>query len=330
MRDLATEKLDRIRKSNQAYYDAQSNTKEVDKLSEDVEKTRTLIIKSMHGLGDNINQRAFIKELGREVYLDTPWPELYSDLPYVKIVKCDTMLRTQVKNIKRQAETIYSTAPTKDLLVLKVFYTTRDLQTGSQLKRFWQQFGVKPKVFDLPDFGRPDFLKLVPPGMRVAVIRPATIRKEWMAASRNPDPAYLAQAAITLMQQGYFVISVADTEPGVEWIIGDEPPADLKFHRGELMVTQLLGLCQNADALVGGHGWLTHFAMSAKKKALIIMGGYGGDNSPAQIADPDFIDNSCITFILPDNYCKCTTMIHPCIKTITGFEDKVRTWIRGL
>src|SRR5665213_2628659 len=130
MRDLATEKLDRIRKSNQAYYDAQSNTKEVDKLSEDVEKTRTLIIKSMHGLGDNINQRAFIKELGRECYLDTPWPSLYADLPFVKIVKCDTMLRTQVKNIKRQAETIYSTAPTKDLLVLKaVSYTHLTLPT---------------------------------------------------------------------------------------------------------------------------------------------------------------------------------------------------------
>ena len=46
-----------------------------------------MIVRGMKGLGDNIYQRAFVKRLPGPVYLETPWPELYEDLPGVKFVR---------------------------------------------------------------------------------------------------------------------------------------------------------------------------------------------------------------------------------------------------
>ena len=57
---------------------------------------------SMKGLGDNIYQRAFVKEYvkkHRNISLDTPWPEIYKDIPNVNFIRPQTNLRTQSKNI---------------------------------------------------------------------------------------------------------------------------------------------------------------------------------------------------------------------------------------
>lgn len=49
----------------------------------------------------------------------------------------------------------------------------------------------------------------------VAVIRPATVRKEWANPARNPDPKYLADAARELRKH-FYVVSLADLEEGEE------------------------------------------------------------------------------------------------------------------
>ena len=58
----------------------------------------------MHGLGDNIYQRAHVRQAvanGSEIYLTTPWPQLYADLPGVRCVRPNSHLRTQAKNEKQ-------------------------------------------------------------------------------------------------------------------------------------------------------------------------------------------------------------------------------------
>ena len=57
-----------------------------------------IYIAGMMGLGDNIYQRSFIKLLDGDIYLRTPWPEIYKDLRNVFPVKSETILRTQRKN----------------------------------------------------------------------------------------------------------------------------------------------------------------------------------------------------------------------------------------
>src|ERR1035437_879363 len=61
---------------------------------------REILIRGMLGLGDNILQRPFVRAAAAQyddVYLETPWPELYCDLP-VHLCKRPTSLRSQVKN----------------------------------------------------------------------------------------------------------------------------------------------------------------------------------------------------------------------------------------
>src|SRR5215467_8128712 len=77
-----------------------------------IKPKRPLLIQGQWGLGDNIYARPFVKKLceHREVYLDTPWPEIYEDLP-VKFILKPRRLRTQMKNVDRQPETRWAPLP---------------------------------------------------------------------------------------------------------------------------------------------------------------------------------------------------------------------------
>lgn len=290
----------------------------------------TLVIRGLRGLGDNINQRAFLKELDFDFYLDTPWPELYSDIPHAKLIPCATTLRTQNKNLARQPAGRFVEAPIDNYTLLNVSYGTRDLAVGSMYQALSRIFGgIRPKSFALPQFKFPqDKVEKHP---KIAVIRPATVRKEWAAVSRNPSPEYLKQASQILLEKGYYLISIADLEENQEWLLEPRPLAQLELHRGELNVEELIGLCRGADLLVGGHGFISHIALAEKVPAAIIMGGFFGDNRPATVADPEFMDVSPIHFLLPDTPCMCTVMSHTaCDKTISKFSEKFTTWLDGL
>lgn len=186
-----------------------------------------MIVRGMKGLGDNIYQRAFVKRLQGPVYLETPWPELYEDLPGVKFVKAETPLRTQAKNMALQQDARWENPPRGS--VVTVQYGTAGIVTGMR-----RCFGVAPGSFDLPDFGPS------PVSGRYIVVRPATVRAEWIAEARNPLTMYIAEAAEAARAAGYRVISVADLEAGKEWAVGKLPPADEIYHAGEFNVRQLM------------------------------------------------------------------------------------------
>lgn len=328
---MDVQKMENIILANRRLADEKRNNRQIEFIT-DQYKNDNIIIHTMRGLGDSINQRAFVKALDCKVFLDTPWPEIYEDLPNVTFVRCNTSLRTQSKNIERQSTNRFVDEPPENCVHLNIMYGTRDLQNGgSMYKKMAYQFGVKPTVFDLPDFKKHcpiigGIVKDITKEIKLAVIRPATIRKEWSAIARNPDPKYLYEAAEILLENNYCVVSICDLEPDLEWIIGKEPPASLRYHKGELNIKELIGLVQSADVLVGGHGWLTHAAVSGKKPMLVIAGGYGGDNSPEQVADSFFTDTSMLTWLLPDNYCKCSDMKHECNKEISNSRRKILNW----
>lgn len=267
-----------------------------------------MIIHSMKGLGDNVYQRAFIKALPKPIYLDTPWPEIYSDIPGVHFIRPQTTLRTQAKNIARHADWVMP--PTRQ--------PTRQVRYGAEgiIPGMTACFGVAPGAFDLPP------LPPSPEQGKYVVVRPATVRSEWRADTRNPASLYIDLAARRASENGYKVISVADLVEGVEWVADYEPYADVKYHKGELPVEQLLSLVANASAVIGGIGWLVPAALAAKVPAWIICGGQGGFNSPQQICPP----GSTITFAVPDNFCLCRAKQHNCDKRISDYDSKLTAW----
>lgn len=267
-----------------------------------------MLIKGMMGLGDNIFARAFIRNYPG-TFLETPWPELYSDLN-VKCVRPSTKLRTQAKNIDRQHR--WNKAPPSR--ELRIAYGRDPIIRGLR-----KAFRCEPAEFDLPDFGPS------PVGERYVLVRPATVRAEWRADTRNPLPEYIAGAAAEMRRRGWKVVSVADLEPGREWALEPMPPADIQFHKGELPVEQLLALLQHADAVIGGIGWIVPAAIAAKVPVWIICGGQGGFNSPEHITDP-CMDLSRITFAVPDRFCRCTLKEHNCDKRITDHDQRFAAW----
>lgn len=276
-----------------------------------------MIVRGMKGLGDNIYQRAFVKRLQGPVYLETPWPELYEDLAGVKFVKAETPLRTQSKNMALQDPGRWVTAPRES--VVAVQYGTAGIVTGMR-----RCFGVIPGEFDLPDFGSS------PVSGPYIVVRPATVRAEWVAEARNPLTMYIAEAAEMARSAGYRVVSVADLEPGKEWAVGQLPPADEVYHAGEFGVRQLMALVQNAAAVIGGIGWILPAAVAMKVPAWVICGGQGGFNAPELITDEKYMDLSRIRFAVPDNFCRCRQRQHNCDKRIKNHASDFADWLRRL
>lgn len=266
------------------------------------------IVNSMRGLGDNIYQRAFVKALNGPVYIDTPWPEFYRDLPNVHFIRPDTKLRTQSKNIAKQPA--WQPRP-RHGTALTVSYGSEGIVKGMTAA-----FRVQPVAFDLPDFGPS------PVRGKYVVVRPVTVRAEWRADTRNPDPWYIKEACIWAQARGYTVVSVADLEDGKEWLIGDNPFSDIQYHRGELGVSQLMALVQGASAVIGGIGWIVPACIAAKVPAWVVCGGQGGFNAPELICPK----GTTVTFSVPDNFCRCKLKEHNCDKRITDHASDFTRW----
>lgn len=268
-----------------------------------------MIIHGMLGLGDNLYERAFIKALPKPVYLSTPWPTLFSDIPDVHFIRPQTTLRTQAKNIARHANWILP--PGRQ--------PTRQIRYGAEgiIPGMTACFGVAPAEFDLPP------LPPSPVEGRYVVVRPVTVRSEWRADTRNPGQGYVTKAALEAIRRGYKVVSVADLQDGAEWLTENAPPANVVYHKGELPVEQLLALVKGAAAVIGGIGWIVPAALCAKVPAWIVCGGQGGYNAP-ELITPKGQTN--ITFAVPDNFCRCRLKQHTCNKEIKNYDAKLASW----
>jgi len=278
-----------------------------------------MYIEGMYGLGDNIYQRAFIKNIKTHVYLRTPWVELYQDLKHVSFIKPDLGLRTQSKHILSLSPTTW-TNKQKFLLghPTHISYGKSGIMEGMR-----KAFRCNPDEMDLPDFSD-DAPRI---DGKYVVVRPVTVRKEWLAQSRNCLPEYIAHAAQVMRERGYKIVSVADLEDGKEWALDPLPEADIIYHRGELALKSLLGLVKNASLTIGAVGWILPACLALKTPLWLVFGGYGAYNSPNLIMDKRFVDTSRIGCAIPDNFCLCDKKDHLCNKRISYYEQKFADWL---
>ncbi|MCS4265007.1 glycosyltransferase family 9 protein [Serratia sp. BIGb0163] len=288
-----------------------------------------LYFDGMHGIGDNINQRCFIKALaskGHEIWLKTPLPEIYAGIDNLHFVRTNTPLRTQRKNERASTVTFVHEPP--GIPCKRIFYGNGHLQAGSIFDAMEQQFGIEPAEMDLPRFLAPAIP--LPNGKPIALIRPTTERTEWHNASRGPHNKYIDMVSRMLALRGFHVISIADNEPGMEWIPDSEPFAHRKLHNGELTITQMLALVERADIVLTGACVISHAALAYQKPMICLQGGNGGNNHHSKITDPRCMDLSRALFVYPDNYCCCQEMKHDCDKTISNLPDVVRPFINNV
>lgn len=285
-----------------------------------------LFVRGMFGLGDNIMQRPFIRAAAaREeaVYLQTPWPELYADLPNVLPVRSATRLRTQAKNEARYRGRWH--ARPGRCRTVQVAYGAAALGAGLTIMAAMEQrlpLAGAPFRWDLPDLGPP--FEIDTGGRPLAIVRPVTERTEWHNAARSPRPEYIAEAAARLMESHY-VIAVADLQPGQEWLVGAMPVCDVAYMRGELTALDVLQLVKQADVVVGGVGWIVPAALALRTRAFIYLGGNGAHNAPEVIVDPR-VDSRRMGFARPRNFCLCSEKQHRCDKVIDRPLEQFERW----
>jgi hypothetical protein len=283
----------------------------------------------MQGLGDNIYQRAFVKQLTRQaaVTLETAWPELYADLP-VGFVNPNTRLRTQAKNARR-AQVKWVARPPRPAYTIRNSYVKAFQSKRSVINGMEDSFGLKlnPADFDLPALPPPPLESDKP----IAFIRPVTLRREWLNLARNPLPEYIG-ALIEALRPTHHVAVVADIEPPEESAVEPLPRGHSNFIRGELSVMAMLSLLAISDIIIGGVGFIVPASLALRRDCFVVLGGNGGHAAPQLILDPR-LDCSRIAFAMPKDFCPCTNMRHECRKTIpdlmnqfSRFLDARRSW----
>lgn len=281
---------------------------------------RPLHLAGMGGFGDGVYQRPLVRYFSRtrEVWISTPYPELYSDLPVKPVRWATADLRCQLKNMARQDVATWSEPP-RGAEEIRLLYALRTLQ-GSISAELEAGAGVvaSPFVFDLPETGPPPVRYRRP----YAVIRPVTVRGEWPNPARNPDPQYVALAAKELRRRGYRVVCVADIDGEREWATASLPEADRYWIRGEMKTPDLLALVKHAAVVVGGVGWIVPTCIAMRTPLVVIGGGLGAHNAPEVLVDAR-MDASRTRFLLPTSYCRCRDPRHACSKAIPDFPARL-------
>jgi hypothetical protein len=275
-----------------------------------------LILHGMQGLGDNLYQRAVLKQYPSTVFLQTAWPQIYADMTNVVPVRPTTRLRTQAKNAARHGVR-YKREP----IGRHVAWHYSQSPTLSMLQSLSQGLGMAPEAFDMagPVYPVPEVV-----ARPYVVVRPVCLRNEWTSDSRNPLPEYVAEA-VDELRQHFAIVSVADLAERHEWALPPLPRADVVLHKGELPIEQLLGLVRGASALVGGVGWIVPAALAYRVPLMLIFGGWGFSNGPHRIFGPG-VDHGFVDEVYPDAFCRCNENRHACDKRISGFGDRARAF----
>lgn len=296
---------------------------------------KNILIDSMHGLGDNIYQRPFVKNLveqGNNVYIRTVLPGIYNDIKGLRFIKPGATYRTQEKSLLKESQTIKWCSLPESYEVINPLYDGANLKETSIIQsmkiKFSKYGNMDDLVWDLPYFGWKN--NIDNKGKPIAIIRPGTVRNEWRVTTRNADPKYINYSAAVLKEYGYYVISIADVDDINEFLVGQPPAADLVLHKGELGIYSTLDLMSISDVVVGGSGFILPATVSmANPHLFVIFGGRMMYDSPYKVFHPS-MNMKKISWATPTNPCYCTLSKHDCNKNILDFDSQFMKFIKEL
>lgn len=247
-----------------------------------------LYVRGMHGMGDNIHQRALMRawlEKYDRIYLETSWPVIYHDMPRVLPIFKRTSLRTQTKNAGRERKNYYQgrvSPGSCDQILIK--YTPDSVrQYGSVLRSMLATVNLPQNKTDfslpVPSSWIESAQSLFKTDKPVIVYRPLVERKEWGGcASRNPDrDAYYS--LFESLRKNCFVVSVADLVQGQEWITSKPIHADIEFHNGQLTFEQLAGLYSLSDLVYCSPGFSVPLSRAVGADVICVFGAYESSRS---------------------------------------------------
>lgn len=248
----------------------------------------TLHVQGMHGMGDCLHQRAVLRQLmqSNSIMLETSWASMYHDLvgPNLKLLRKASGLRTQTKNAQREGELFSAFNRTPSMRSMRVAYSGAQVMATPSRTVLEAMCQVTGTDYATADYSLPvpdewlDKLNTItgriPLHKPLLVYRPLVERPEWRgSALRNADPASYA-ALLADIRDTFYIISVADLEPGKEWLVGPQLIADKTFHKGELDFECLAALFTLADMVFTSGGFAAILAPAVGTPCVSVVGGY--------------------------------------------------------
>lgn len=274
------------------------------------------------GLGDNLYMRPFVNRMAerdRDMWVETPWPEMYWNQPTFRFIQPSPPLRTQRFNIENQPAGTWSTAPgihRADPLRLSYHDSPRGVRRGGNvIEGLASMTGIESIEFHLPASlvwrRRAHDLRLpVDSGKRLCLVRPPTIRKEWSCPSRNPAPEIIPRLMDEFRDAFHFV-GVGWLQAGEEEIDGGGYRFDSEFLHGELHWTTIHALMQEFNvAVLATPSFMLPMVCAAGAEAFIVFGGH---MSPRQLFDPR-MGLERVEHYAPHPPCECQNKNHECNK----------------
>lgn len=273
------------------------------------------VVRGMKALGDCLFQRPYVRELAKEhdeVYLGTPWPQLYSDIENVRPCRVETRRVVSRKNSSHYVGPWHE-MPEKADRVVKVHNAD-----GSPI-RIGESFGspilMPPECPDIPTIASPA-------GKPIAVVRPPAKRLDWDTENREPHSFHIFEAAEELYASHHVALVGGPSEE----VIGRVPPHHANHLDGNLSFEAFMVLVASADVIVAGVGSMVPLAIALQKKALVVVGGRGATCGVGSVCHSDWKHK--ITFVHPDPYCyECADPRHRCNKLVPDFRGKLRDWL---
>lgn len=256
-------------------------------------------------MGDNLHQRAVMRELmeKRTVFLESSWVAPYHDLigDGLKVLRKETHLRTQAKNADRESDLFCKEPVPPGTPSIRLRYGPFDVRRfRSVLVAMFRSAGLAgtPDRWDFRLPVKPEWIAAARavvgnPSKPILVYRPIVIRTEWNNEARNPCPIGYGEL-FTAFRDRYHVVSVADLEPGKEWITSAPIDTDQEFHRGELPFETLAGLFAIASLVWCSPGFSVVLAQAVGAPVVGIFGHYeraysfscGASFSPSCFIEP--------------------------------------------
>lgn len=283
-----------------------------------------MIIKTQFGLGDCLYLRPILRFLPHSnLYLETCWPQAFIDMPNIKFIKPKDhkFLRTQSDNVEDSVNFYTNDGYVKPDVTLSynldhgtildhyckqvLGYQPKWVHTGMILPKHWP---LKAQTY-LPSMG----------SKKLCLIRPNTLRNEWLCPARNPKTEYI-QRFIDLHKKDFFIVSIANLMEGQEVYDGKLTSIDMEI-TSNLPIEALMGMFQIADVIITSPSFWVPLGLALGSNMLVI---YGGHESHYRINDKRL--GEC-AYIQPFPFDRCEKEHPNAFKTIslnmldTKFEE---------
>jgi len=249
-----------------------------------------LILNGMHGLGDNLHERALLRELMRtnEVWFKTSWPQIFWDMErQLHLLPLQSPIGWMAKNELRTAALYGRTQPPPNTRAITNGYLSvmpKGIATyGSVLGVMANICGVAVGDFRLPiapawSEKADALLARLAPTKPVLIYRPPIAISEANRLSaqakiaRNPD-LETYYTLISEIRDRYFVISLADVTV-MERLLDSPFKADAEFHHGELDFETIAALTQKARLVFCSPCFMTVLAQAVGTPMICVFGGF--------------------------------------------------------